>query len=56
MRTLHIIIILYARVYVYNIMMTTMMAPIHPFLQFVCIICFSAPRFGCSLLRHVIDP
>lgn len=51
-RTLHIF---YARVYVYNIMMTTMMAPVHPFLQFVYIICFSTPRFRRSLLRHVID-
>jgi len=40
---------------VYNIMMTTMMAPVHPFLQFVYIICISTPRFRLLLLRDVID-
>jgi len=33
------------------IMMTTMMAPVRPFLQFVYIICFSTPLFVHSLLR-----
>lgn len=36
-------------------MMTTMMAPVYPFLQFVFVICISTPRFRLSLLHDVID-